>query len=63
MNFSFCQILKNAVNCEKMVQNKSSTYRDLVTEQDKEIENILISKLAEEFPNHKYKIHFMYIIK
>ncbi|KAK0092971.1 hypothetical protein PV326_000213 [Microctonus aethiopoides] len=54
ITFDASKILKNAVDCEKMVENKSSTYRDLVTKQDKEIENILISKLAEEFPNHKF---------
>ncbi|XP_057327441.1 inositol monophosphatase 2-like [Microplitis mediator] len=47
------EILKNSLDREKVVHIKGN-YRDLVTEQDKAIENILISNLSKKYPDHKF---------
>ncbi|XP_033227563.1 inositol-phosphate phosphatase-like isoform X2 [Belonocnema kinseyi] len=48
------KIIKSATDTEKLVESKSSIHSDLVTEYDKEVENILIGGLSKEFPDHKF---------
>lgn len=48
----FFQVIIKAMNLEKDIEFKG-TWGDLVTQTDKEIENILVSTLKAEFPDHK----------
>ncbi|KAG8034495.1 hypothetical protein G9C98_007571 [Cotesia typhae] len=47
------EILKTALNREKVVKIKGD-FRDLVTDDDQAIENLLISNLSKKFPDHKF---------
>ena len=49
------KVFKRAVQSEKTVETKKDK-RDLVTEYDSKIENILVSGFNAEFPDHKYVI-------
>ncbi|XP_012275413.1 inositol monophosphatase 1 [Orussus abietinus] len=47
------EIIRNAIQSSKNIETKAGDW-DLVTQYDKEVEEILISGLAKEFPTHKF---------
>ena len=49
---SSLQVAHEAVHKEKCVQSKQCSV-DLVTETDKKVEDLIMSTLKKEFPNHK----------
>lgn len=46
-------VVRKAIGKGKNVETKTD-FSDLVTESDKEVEKLLIGKLREEFPNHRF---------
>ncbi|KAK2580890.1 hypothetical protein KPH14_005960 [Odynerus spinipes] len=47
------KVIENSINKKKTTQCKSIDW-DLVTEYDRKIEDVLIKKLSERFPSHKF---------
>lgn len=47
------EVIRNAVGAGKHVETKAS-FADLVTETDREVENLLISGFKKKFPDHKF---------
>ncbi|XP_003743657.1 inositol monophosphatase 1 [Galendromus occidentalis] len=47
------QMVRSAIQEDKQVETKAS-FADLVTETDKGVEKLLISKLSEKFPGHSF---------
>ncbi|EEC13331.1 myo inositol monophosphatase, putative [Ixodes scapularis] len=46
-------IVRKAIGKGKNIETKTD-FSDLVTESDKEVEKLIIGKLREEFPNHRF---------
>lgn len=52
----FFQLIRERIWSEKAVEFKSCDI-DLVTETDKQVEQLLISNLKSKFPDHRYAFH------
>jgi len=52
MNVIYCQLIRDAFAEKKEVLTKT-TYADLVTETDKNVEDLIIGSLRKRFPTHR----------
>jgi len=53
LSLFFSQVIRDAFQEEKRIEIKESI-ADLVTETDKKVEQMIISKFKSHFPDHRY---------
>lgn len=56
-NHFLTQIVQKAIGKGRNIEMKTD-FSDLVTESDKEVEKLLIGKLQDEFPNHRFVVYY-----